>query len=311
MTDGSNLAEQSTTQTQTSQQSELDQNGGQGNQSSGQQTQGTGQQSGAEGNHVDMSKIFGEDFAKDPNLAKFKTPAEVMKSYKELQSQIGKPRFDVPAQDAPPEQVSDFYKKLGVPETPDAYDLKPDANIPEHNDETNVAFLKAFGDIAHELKLTTGQAKGMQKFFDDLTVKINSEQTAAMEASDEQLDEMLTKALGDDKAVATERIKQTLEKVLPPEMRPLIAEKMSNEALLALSLLDKHYQATYGKSDQNIGDEGKQTGKSLADLRKEAQDLMATKEYQNPIDPGHRAMKERVNAAYKSIGELTTAAQRK
>lgn len=260
---------------------------------------------------LDMVKIFGEDFTKDPALKDFKDPASFVKAFKDTKAMVGKPRFDVPGQDAPPEQVSDFYKKLGVPETPDAYGLKADANVPEHNNETNVAFLKAFGDQAHELKLTKSQAEGMQKFFDDLAVNVGKTQAEAQAAEDAQLNSLLSKALGGENLdIAAGRIKADIEKVLPPEMRDLLANKVSNEALAAIALIEKHYRITYGMSDKNAGDQGSPSGRSQLDLQKEARDLMGSKEYQNPIDPGHKAVREKVNALYKTIGELTNAAKR-
>jgi len=257
---------------------------------------------------VDMAKIFGEDFTKDPALSKFKDPKAFAQSYKELQAQAGKPKYDVPGQDAPAEQTAEFYKKLGVPEKADAYGLKPDANVPEHNNEANVAFLKAFGDTAHELKLTTAQALGMQKFFDDLTVNLGKEAAATQAAEDAQLDSLFDKALGADKAVASERIKSLIEKVIPNEIRTLLTDKVSNEALTAIALIEKHFRETYGQSDKNAGEnDAGAAGKNLADLRKEASELYSQMMKDGLTHPSYKANKDKYDALYKTIGELTKA----
>lgn len=305
MSEEPSLAGQSTSQTQTSQSNGSAPAGGANLNNGG--SQGADTQNGHVVTQADMAKIFGEDFTKDPSLSKFKTPGDVMKSYKELQSQIGKPRFDIPGQDAPPEQVADFYKKLGVPDNSEGYDLKPDANVPEHNNETNAEFLRAFSDVAHELKLTTAQAGGIQKFFDDITVALNEEQSAAIIESDRQLDEMLGKALGEDKNVASERIRQTLERVLPQELREALSDKVSNEALLAIAMLDKHYQSTYGRSDQNVGDHGRQAGRSLVDMQTEAKELYKQIMKDGLMAPSYKANWDRLQGMYKTIGELSAA----
>lgn len=254
-----------------------------------------------------MAKIFGEDFTKDPALKDFKAPGDILKAYKDTKAMVGKPKFDVPGEDTPAEQAAEFWKKMGVPDKAEAYGLKADANVPEHNNETNIAFLKAFGDKAHELKMTQAQATGMQKFFDDLTVNLGKTQATKQAEEDAQLDGLFDKALGAEKAVASERIKALIEKVIPPEMRNLLTDKVSNEALTAIALIEKHFRETYGQSDKNTGDPAQNAGKSLPDLRKEASELYAEMMKKGLTDPSYKANKEKYDAMYKTIGELTKA----
>lgn len=270
----------------------------------------TGVARGGDTNPVDMGKIFGDDFTKDPALSKFKDPKAFAQSYKELQAQVGKPRYDVPGQDTPAEQSAEFYKKLGVPENAEGYGLKADANVAEHNNEANVSFLKAFGEKALELKMTNAQVAGMQKFFDDLTVTLGKQAEITQAAEDAQLDSLFEKALGADKTVAAERIKALIEKVIPQDMRNLLTDKVSNEALTAIALLEKHFRETYGQSDKNAGDANAgAAGKNLADLRKEASELYSQMMKDGLTHPSYKANKEKYDALYKTIGELTKAAK--
>lgn len=301
MNEGSSLAEQSGTQTPetTPSASQPGQDGSQ-----------TQNNAGAD-QPIDMAKIFGEDFTKDPNLAKFKTPQDVAKSYKELQSMASKPRFDVPTADTPPEVAAEFYKKMGVPDTAEAYGLKPDAFNQEHGGEVNAEFVKALANVALEAKLTPTQAQTIHKFMDDIAANVTKENQAAAIADDAKLDEMFTKALGAEKDTAVARIEKMINEVVPAELKDLMGGKFSNEANLMLALMDKHYREKYGRSDNNLGDGGDTSGKSSADLRSEASAIMASPAYQNPMDPGHKAAVERASALYKTIGELTGASQKR
>lgn len=58
----------------------------------------------------------------------------------------------MPGKDATPEQWSEFYGKIGRPESPDKYDLP----LPEGNDG---AFAKAVAPMLHKAGLTSEQAK--------------------------------------------------------------------------------------------------------------------------------------------------------
>lgn len=254
---------------------------------------------------VDMAKIFGDEFVKDPALKDFKDPQSFVKAFKDTKAAIGRPRYDVPGQDAAPEVLGEFYKKMGVPDKADDYGLRPDANVPEHNNETNAEFLKAFGDRALELKMTPAQAQGVQKFMDDIAVNLSKAEAAKQAEEDAQLTSLFSKALGnEDINVAANRIKAEIEKVLPPEMRDLLQNKVSNEALAAIAILESHFRKTYGGADKNIGDPGGASGKSIADMQKEGRDLMASKEYRDAMHPNHKDAVQRADRIYKTITEM-------
>ncbi len=303
MNEGSSLADSVATQTQGQQ------SNGQAPDQGASQQQQNNQPAGDQS--IDMAKIFGEDFTKDPNLAKFKTPQDVAKSYKELQALASKPRFDVPAADASPEVVAEFYKKMGVPDNAEAYGLKADAYHAEHNNEANQEFVKAIGAMALENKLTPAQAQGVHKFLDDLSVNVGKMQAENQAKEDAQLTSLFEKALpGENLDVVQQRMKTDLEKILPADMRPILADKMSNEALTALAIMEKHYRQKYGQTDNNINDPANNTGKSMDEMRTEAKDIYAKMQKVGMTDPEYKGLKERYDAIYKTIGELTNSQKR-
>lgn len=259
---------------------------------------------------LDMAKIFGDDFVKDPATAKFKDPKAFAQSYKELQTQVGKAagRVEIPNENTPPEQAKEFWQKMGVPDTAEGYELKPGANYADHENETNAAFLQSFSAIAKDLNLSKGQAEGMQRFFDDMTVKITEVATQEAEREDAQIDELYTKAFGDaDKIVEQEKVKALIEKVVPENMRELLFNKVNNESLTFLALMNRHFEKTYGRSDNNQGDPGSNSGKTEADLRKESQDLYGKMLKTDKMSPEYKELKDRYDALNKTIASLTPA----
>lgn len=65
----------------------------------------------------------------------FKDPSALAESYVNLEKLLGADKAGnaviLPKADAPAEEVAAFYKRLGVPEDPKGYDLKPVAGFPE------------------------------------------------------------------------------------------------------------------------------------------------------------------------------------
>lgn len=62
---------------------------------------------------------------------KFKSPADVVKSYASLERRLGR-SVVVPDQSAGREEIEAFYARLGRPETPDGYEFRIPDDVPDH-----------------------------------------------------------------------------------------------------------------------------------------------------------------------------------
>lgn len=92
---------------------------------------------------------------------------QVVSSYINLEKAYGG-SVRIPGEGAKPEEIADFHRKMGVPESPDKYDVK--AAVPEGlpwDAENEKAFLKT----AHTQGLTAKQAKGLLDWYVTLEQK--------------------------------------------------------------------------------------------------------------------------------------------
>jgi hypothetical protein len=62
---------------------------------------------------------------------KFESPADVVKSYAVLERRLGR-SVTIPAEDATREENAAFYARLGRPETPEGYEVRLPADLPDH-----------------------------------------------------------------------------------------------------------------------------------------------------------------------------------
>ena len=311
MTEASSQAGQSGSQSQGGEQNGQQQGG------NGQQQQNNGgqqQQPGADGRPAYVPEKFW-----DPATKAVKSE-DVFKSYSELEKRMSTPRYDVPDDKAAPEARTAWeksvFKALGVPEAPEAYGLAPPEGYPEHMGEYMKETLGEFGKVAHGLNMTPAQAKGVQTWFDGMALKLGeagvASQKADTEAANARMDGHFTKIFGDQKGVAVEQVKQAMTKAIPDAaVRADLEKALPNEALVVIAALDKHYKETYGKSDENQGDGGNSSGKTVAELREDAQKLMSSPEYRDPMHKDHKSTKDKVNQAYKDIAALTDQAKKK
>lgn len=111
----------------------------------------------------DWRKQIPEEFKNDTTLAQIKDLPDLIKGYANSQRVIGKKRVVLPGADNKPEEVAEFRKAIGVPETPDAYGVTK-VKLP---DGINIATesLSAFEKTAHEAGLTPKQVESVMGFY--------------------------------------------------------------------------------------------------------------------------------------------------
>lgn len=118
---------------------------------------------------------FEPDLKANPSITKFKAPADLAKSYIELQKSLGKDKVVIPTEKSTPEEWRAFYKKLGAPDKDDEYDVS-DEDMPEIA-RTDAAVKEAFRKSMHGQGLTKKQFEGAWKFYKDTTLNKINQQT--------------------------------------------------------------------------------------------------------------------------------------
>jgi hypothetical protein len=125
-----------------------------------------------------------EDFKSEKTLEKFKTEDGIQnlaKSYMELEKWKGS-AIRLPGDNATEQDVQDFRRKLGIPETPDKYEFKyKEHELVKFNEEQD----KTWKALAHKIGLTPKQAQELADFDFDRTVgRINDQTRQYKEAED-------------------------------------------------------------------------------------------------------------------------------
>jgi hypothetical protein len=134
-------------------------------------TQAAGAAKGAWGGLVSEDGSFAQNWwEKDPDLkehgahfSKYKGVKDALRHTLNLQQLLGSKADAViiPGPDSPPDVVARFREKLGVPENPAGYGIKPPDNLPEGLswDQERV---DTFAKLAHDLSLSPQQVKALQ-----------------------------------------------------------------------------------------------------------------------------------------------------
>ena len=158
----------------------------------------------AEGNQQgasDWAKDFDEGLRK--RVEKFKTPADLAKSYVELETYSSKS-----FQDMTPEQKEKYIKRLGLPESPDGYELST-VSLPQGIERSPRADAE-FKKLVHDMKLTKEQAKGIHEY----SMRKFSESVIAAREAEKRQSEEKENALRTAWGAALEANNQSVEKLI-------------------------------------------------------------------------------------------------
>ena len=127
---------------------------------------------------VDFQSLIPEEYREEKSLQNFNKMDDFVKSYLHSQKLVGLDKIAVPNKHATDEDWKEVYKKLGSPETAEAYkySLPEDHQVPEDT-------LKSFSEEAVKLGLLPNQADGIMKYYNEVINQgLNDQNIKAEEA---------------------------------------------------------------------------------------------------------------------------------
>ncbi len=174
-----------------------------------------------------------EEMRANPSITKFKDVPGMAKSYIELEKLINAKGVIIPGDSASEQEVADFHKTLGRPDTSEGYQFEAieglDGRIAPSEEST-----KAFKDMAHKLGLNPKVATELRKWY-------FAEQANALKGFDEattneakETETLLRKDWG-SKYTENKALAQKVLKAYGDEsLASLIKEEGSNPAFIKL-----------------------------------------------------------------------------
>lgn len=126
---------------------------------------------------------------------RFTSPDEMAKAVSDLRKQISD-RIKLPGKDADEKEVAKFRKALGVPETPEAYEVK----LPEGVEltEADEALIEAVKPLAHENNVPAEALNGFIAKFKEFEQQVVNEHEAALERQRDEAESALKQEWGKD-----------------------------------------------------------------------------------------------------------------
>jgi len=150
-----------------------------------------GDDDGAKGDKTDDSKgddknwtsSLDEDVRQDPSITKFKNPNDMAKSYKHLESKLGKDKIVKPQDTWTENEWNEFYDSTGRPKDSKEYKLT-EVELPEGMESTGED-MGVYKDAFHKAGLSQKQADGLyQNYVGVEKLKFEADIKTATEAKE-------------------------------------------------------------------------------------------------------------------------------
>ena len=180
----------------------------------------TGNNKPTENNNIDTNNIndnnsnndwLPEEYREDKSFSKFEDVGSLAKSYKELQSLIGKKGGALPTEESTPEEWQNFYKLIGVPESAEEYKFETDGELKLPDYFSDESMTKLYQTAFKEANLTPKQA---QKLW-DIRNKWIADEITANQAKTTAAENELKKEWGDNFDSELNKAKQAFYTILP------------------------------------------------------------------------------------------------
>jgi len=246
-----------------------------------------------------------EELQQEKSLSDFKDVDGLAKSYVELSKHMGS-SVKVPGDMATEDDWSKFYKRMGRPDSPDAYDLmKPE--LPEGYEYNNDREI-AFREKALQAGLTPKQAKAMYDHTIGSDISNFESSISSTKETKEAVQETLKKVWGADFDRNLGLAVGAIDRFFDEDSVDVVKNLAASNAGVAAAL---HKIGSAIGEDRNSGNQMghgtvKLTSKEAWAKIKEAQHDPKSA-YRDRMHPGHNEAVEEVHELFKVVSEEETA----
>lgn len=188
---------------------------------------------------------------------------------------IGKKGVIVPGDGATPEQMNEYLKAIGRPDSPDEYEFTPIEELKDtkRNAETEAAVKK----LMHEVGIPKQMATKLQQGYEKMMYEQNKAVVDAQKAEDAAFEQFNKTFFGDKKETIVTNAQKVLRELDLPEGAKVMMDKMNSEQLaMVIAVTDGLYKK-YGKEDGFRGGDpgaGPSTSESYDELSAKQRELM-------------------------------------
>lgn len=238
-----------------------------------------------------------DDIKADPSLKSIEDVSNLAKSYVHAQRMIGKDKIVVPSQFATDDEWRGVYQKLGLPDSPDKYELK----LPEDIKEEEKVQYNQLKEFAIKNHILPKQLQATMDYFNN----IHAEQSKMAEARQSQEFEAqvgsLKKEWGENYDANLQRARVAVEQIGGKEFKEYLHNSGLGNDINLVKFMAK--VSNLLKEDAFKGEAATSGNKAPADYRTEINSILGDRNhaYHNKLHPSHKDAVQYVAGLYEKM----------
>lgn len=240
-----------------------------------------------------------EELKAHPSFGPIKTLEDMAKGYVHAQKLVGRDKVTIPKEDATEDEIENFWRKVGKPESPEKYDLSETQNL-------DTEFLDDFKKAAHEANVLPSQAEKLIKWYDLKAKEELEKSNATAESQRKEAFDRLQKEWGQDFDQNRLKAKQGYDQFVTPSLHDELKQKGLTKDPTFLKVM---YEV--GKSLK----EGSFRGEAVANIgltpemaQEKLNNILSDPKhpYMNSRDPRHDKAVEEVQRYFSVVSQATS-----
>lgn len=233
------------------------------------------------------------ELQEDASLKKFTSVHALAGAYINAQKLIGGDKIPVPNKHTTEADWKEIYKKLGVPEKVDEYQIKFKDGVPVDEE-----FSKQFVSQAHTLGILPKQAQALADWFSDSIVQGDQKSQQKANEHFEQQKAVLTKEWGNSFELQINRANKVAKELGGAEFVDYLNNTGMGANATVMKFLAKIGENMY-KEHKFVEGEGTSSTMSPKQLDSEIAKLQSHPAYMDKLHPQHKAIVDEITGLYQ------------
>lgn len=238
-----------------------------------------------------------EDIRNHDSMKAIVRVEDMAKSFIHGQSLIGADRIPVPSKHATPEDWTNVYKKLGLPETADKYEFELSKDK-VYNDE----FMKGFRENAHKNGILPQQAKALMSWYEGLEQNFQKQAKDAFDANLTKSKGELQKEWGNAFQPNMAKAEKYLKEQTSPEFMEFVVKAGLSDNPIFVKQMSKLANEFYKEANVQGGENGNNSFSGMDPATAKAKYTQIMNDMNHPYylsdHPGHKGAAEEMQQLY-------------
>lgn len=245
------------------------------------------------GQASDWRSALPKELQEDASIKKFTDVSTLAKSYINAQKLIGADKLPIPGENSTEEDWNNVYKKLGLPESQDKYDVKFKEGV-----SLDKEFMDKFKAEAYKAGVLPKQAQALATLFSDMNLTAEQAVQGEIQKRFAKDVEDMKKEWGNAYDLNVSRAKKVLNELGGADVVKSLNASGVGANKDFLKLMAKVGETLYAEH-KFVENQGASSTLSPADLDKEIRRLQGDPAYMNKTHPNHKAVVEEVQGLYQ------------